>query len=337
MTRQWSACSARRRRSTGQGSSTAAKSTSGRDGGGVEHDGGVAGGDLGHLVDDQQCSGRQPAVGQLNAQAGDRHRLQPHGPQLLHRLVGGGQPEHRAARLALGHRSGVHRRRLAVARRGDHCPQRGPGRAQLTHCFNLVVAQGRLPAQARLDHVGVDTVVTAAGEMLKPAEDVVLQRPVLRRRPPRRLAPLGSDSRRQPHCVGRGEERFGQLGDLVRVPPAVGQGAHRLVDVGLGEAGPVGAHADVGVDQVGEDLLALDRRDDHVAPDDQRLDLPGSFKADGAGLGLPRLGQQRGGELVVLGAAGGERRRVVGPHSLGCRLVLLAPLLQLGLDLGGAL
>ena len=107
--------------------------------------------------------------------------------------------------------------------------------------------------------------------------------------------------------------------------------------MGLGEAGPAGAHADVGVDQVGEDVLPTDRPDGDVAPDHQRLHLPGSFKADGAGLGLPRFGQQRRGELAVLGAAGGERRRVVGPHSLGFRLVLLAPGLQLGLDLQRAL
>jgi hypothetical protein len=107
--------------------------------------------------------------------------------------------------------------------------------------------------------------------------------------------------------------------------------------VGLGEAGPAGAHTGVGVDQVGEDLLAFDGPEGDVAPDHQRLHLPGSFKADGAGLGLPRFGQQRRGELAVLGATGGEGRRVVGPHARRCGLVLLAPGLQLGLDLGGAL
>ena len=137
--------------------------------------------------------------------------------QLLHRLVGGPQPEHPAARLVLGHGGGAHRRRLAVAGGSDQRPQGGAGRAQVAHCLGLVVTEVLVPTQARLDDLEVEAVVVAPGELLESAEHVVLQCPVLGRRPARRLAPLGSDSRRQPHGVGRVEERLGQLGDLLYV------------------------------------------------------------------------------------------------------------------------
>ena len=170
-------------------------------------------------------------------------------------------------------------------------------------------------------------------------EDAVLQGPVARRRPLGRAAPgRGDVDLDQAHDVLRRQEVAGQFLDAGQVEAAGAQGGDGGHDVGLAEPGLVGAQARLGVDEVGEDLVAVQARVGGRrarAPD--RAPCSGSSRPTAAASAAQRPRSRSGVKPWSLRSRVSRERGLVGPHPLRRAQIPLPRRLQVGLDLDAAL
>lgn len=141
------------------------------------------------------------------------------------------------------------------------------------------------------------------------------------------------------HLVGTEElpgDRFDVRNPKAGRPPRRDSGD----DLGFAEARVVGAQADLGVDEAPEQLTQLGPGDSRprcpIFPDGLQ-ERVADWQADCTGFAVPAVTEMFGGEVAVLGRAGGNTRRLVGDHpGLGVPGDRAPAGCEVGFDLRGA-
>ena len=220
-------------------------------GDGGEDDLGVGGGDLGHLVEDHHRP--RPEGGAVEGEAGDGHGLDPGLAEFAGGLVGGGQADDGMAGLGGGDGGGMDGGGLPEPGRGDQAPDGRARLAQGPDGVGLVGAEaGFLGGDGLLDEGGVEAVDGEDGEVAEVVEDPLLQTQVVEGGVLRRAAAGAVDE--EDGVVGV-EERLGEVLDGLDVEAAGAEGGDLLDDVGVTEAGPVGAQPVLRVDEGLDDVV----------------------------------------------------------------------------------
>src|SRR5207245_4034884 len=143
-------------------------------GDGGEDDLGVAGGDLGHLVEDDDRPDRE--AGAVEGEAGDGRGVDTRSAQLAGGLVVGGQADTGMAGGAGGGCGGVDGGGLAEPGRGDHAADGRSGRAEGPDSVGLVGAEaGRFSGNGLLDEGRLYGLDGSGGEIAEEVENPFLE------------------------------------------------------------------------------------------------------------------------------------------------------------------
>jgi hypothetical protein len=274
------------------------------DGHGGEHDLGVGGGDLGHLVEDDHRPGWEG--GAVEGEAGDGHGRDAGVAEFSGGLVGGGQADHPIPGGRGSDGGGVDGGGLPESGGGDQAADGRARGAQRPDGVGLVGAEARcLIPDGAFGDGPVDPGDGGDGEVAEvvqdpPFEEEMIEGGVLRG------APAGGIDQGD-GVVGVEEARREVLDGLdVEAPRA--EGGDLLDHVGLVEPGPVGAEPFLGVDEGPGDVAPFQAGpefgDGPVA--DVGLEGMAGGESDLVRLGLPPLAENLGGEGAVFAGAGSE-------------------------------
>ena len=134
----------------------------------------VGGGNLGNLVEDHDGARGGAFIGEC--EAGDCHRRDPGLTEFSRRLVGGGQPDHRATCLRGGHGGGVDHGGLAEPSRRDHATDSRSGGAQGPRRVGLVGSQPwLLLGDSGFNQHGVDARDASGDQLVEKVQHLLLQ------------------------------------------------------------------------------------------------------------------------------------------------------------------